>query len=1076
MRRIYSGLLFLLVVSVTAMAQLPTASLNGTVTDPQGAVVSGAKITLTHPATGSSREGTTSSDGSYVFSSLAAGNYTMKVTAQGFATQEVTGIELEVGRAGTLNVGMKVAAGGEVITVTSDEAAVELTQSHVAGQIGASTVESIPLNGRNFLELAFLIPGNRPATLFDPTKTNTLNVSSAGAFGRGGNLTVDGGDNNDEVVGGTLANFPQDGVQEFQIATNRFTAEVGRSGSSIINIITKSGTNEYHGSAFFFFRHKELQGLPATFDRSQPTPPFDREQVGGSIGGPIKKDKAFWFVSLENRNQDAAVQVGRRDFATSTIIGSAADAPLDDFLLSARADFKLTEKDNLALRHAFNRSLETSNGSLARPQGTAANRQSSLNRFNSFVADWTRTISSNKVNSLIFHFDFFINEIPAFGDNEPVTDPAGLGVDPVRGPQEIRFPSLQDGANFRTPQRTRMNRYQIKDHFSWNVGKHNIRFGGEWQNAGSDVVFDLFGSGSVFTIENFGGDTCRTAGVPVIQCDRNADGVVDDLDIPLAVVVAGTAPSRPPTAPFYRDNYFGFYFQDDWKVLPNLTLNLGLRWDFDTQVLGHGNLSQPCPDPTVLTTAAGCLWLRNVLGPHDSPGYKNFGPRFGFAWDPFSKGTSVIRGGYGIYYDRVVLEVPILEVLLDGRVLQVGALAGSSCTNTGDCSLPGSLFDVGTPTLADPLSGGGSNIPLGGFNIIENRARHPLVHQFNFGIQHQFGRNWIVSGDAVHNFGQRLLIGRALRSGTSLIPGTIPLQFNDPDTGLVGTCPASGGVDPCFVTDPATGITDSILLIESAAKAWYSGLLANLQKKPTGSGNWKWGFNIAYTLSKSFNFANDDQIPFNGAEDAVNTQQGVNNIRLEKGYSPTDERHRFVFYGIFEMPWKLTFSPIWTMTSSVPIDARVAALATRLPLLQRNALARDISTGAELNAVITQWNALPACPNFAITPVANRPFPCQAGSDLGLVDPNLEFGDSFNSLDFRLTKTFTFAERHNLQLIGEAFNIFNITNIRGFNNVNYSGFTNDITSPDFNRPIRTAGGFFGSGGPRAFQFAVRYTF
>jgi hypothetical protein len=987
---------------------------------------------------------TTGTEGRYVFTNLAPGKYDVQVRASGFAIKEFKDVLLEVGRSTTVDVPLELAAMGEVVTITGGATPVEMTQSYVQGQVTASTVENIPLNGRNFLELAFLIPGNRSAPNYDPTKTNTLEVSSAGQFGRGGNITVDGGDNNDEVVGGTLMNFPQDGIQEFQIATNRFTAEVGRSGSSIINIVTKSGTNDYHGSAFIFFRHRELQGRPATDDRSRPEASFDREQIGASIGGPIKHDRAWWFFAFENRNQDAAIQVGEREFTTQQVITTSAGAPLDDFLLNARTDFKVTDRDNLYFRYAYNRSLEVAAGSsIGAPLGSAANRQSSLNRFQSYLFDWTRTISPNKVNSLIFHMNFFLNEIPTFTDNQVVTNPAGLA-----SGNEVVFPTLQDGANFRIPQRTRFNRYQLRDTFTWIRGAHTIRFGGDWQSTGTDALFDLFGSSSIFLTEDF----------PTL--DRNLDGVTDDRDIPIDLVLASAAPTRPPVEDWYRDTPLGFYVQDDWRARPNLTLNLGLRWEMDTDIFGVGPPHDPCPEPLSVAPPPGtrCVWLRGVLGLDRNRGFKNFGPRLGFAWDPFKEGKTVIRGGYGIYYDRVVTEVRLLELLVDGRKLALGALGGSTCSAGVDASCdPGETFDPGTPTLANPLSGAASVGGIG-ITVIDNDVAHPYVQQWTLGVQHEIARNWVISADGIHNFGTRFLIGRPLRNTSSTRP-----EVSCPD-----------GFTPCTVTDPLTGRSDSVTNIEPSAKTWYDGLLVSLQKRPTRHGNWGYGFNINYTLSKTLNYSQDDQIPFREFRqaDVVFTLNGapLNNLRLEKGYSSADERHRFVLFGVFEVPYDIAISPILTVASSVPIDSSVTGLAggARLPILARNALARDVRNGSELNTVIQQWNALPLCGG----PIGS---PCRIGSPLPLVDPDLKFGDTFNALDVRVTKAFFYKERHRFELIGEVFNLFNITNIRGFNR-DYSGFNNVINSSGFNQPLRTAGGFFGSGGPRAFQFAFRYSF
>src|SRR5271163_1365385 len=379
MRKVLAALVCL--ATTLVYGQLPSSTLNGRVTDPQGLRVSGARVTVTNLAQGTSRETQTNAEGLYVFPSLEVGTYDLRVESPTFAATEIHGLIFAAGKTQTVDVSLHAAGAKETISVTGVNTTVDLTQSMIQGQITSQTISSIPLNGRNFLELAYLVPGNRPAPTFDPTKTNTLEVSSAGGFGKGGNITVDGGDNTDEVVGGTLSNFPADSVQEFQIATGRFTAEVGRSGTSIVNIVSKAGTNQYHGSAFIFERNRNLQALPATFNRSLPTPPFDREQMGVSVGGPVRKDRAWWFSSFEFRNQNAAIQTGERDFTTGSILNTSASAPLRDALWSTRYDHQLSEHNSLMVRYSFNRSTDTAEAtpSQSTPAFSSAERQNSLN-------------------------------------------------------------------------------------------------------------------------------------------------------------------------------------------------------------------------------------------------------------------------------------------------------------------------------------------------------------------------------------------------------------------------------------------------------------------------------------------------------------------------------------------------------------------------------------------------------------------------------------------------------------------------------------------------------------------------
>ncbi len=974
-----------LILAPTVRAQTPTATLSGSVTDSTGAVVVDASVEAAEKTTGFKRATTSNHEGVFVLPALPVGLYTVTVQAGSFSPKRYDQVVLVVGQTVKLDVELGVGNPNETVDVNADEAPlIQTVTSSVEGVVKSKEIEALPLNGRNFLELALLIPGNAPAPNFDPTKTESVLISTAGQVGRGGTFTVDGADNSDDVVGGPLQNISQDAVREFQIATSRYSAETGRSGSSVINIVTKSGTNDLHGSASVFWRDDSLQGLPATADRARGDIPFDREQYSFTIGGPIKEDKAWWFGSFEYRNQDGVVLVGQRDLATRTILRDFADAPLDDLLANVRADFQPAEKHRLGFRYSFEDSEATSASGLSRPIGSATQRQTSNNQYHSVLANWQWTLSDRWFNDLSFSVNNFDNEI----------DPVAVG------PQQT-FPSIQDGVSFRVPQGTTQNRVQVSDTVSGVVGNHALRFGGTLQRI--DALFDLrvFQQGRIEYVEDFA------------PFDRNGDGAVNDDDLLFAVTLRSGKPDQALVIPDADNWHTAFFFQDDWRVHPRLTLNLGLRYELDTDVKNVGRFDET--NPLVASFYAGDRHAdRN-----------NFGPRIGFNWDVTGNGRTSIHGGYGIYYDRITLEIESLERGLDGRALPIEVRAGNVFfidPNTG-------TFPPFAPTTSNPftgfiLTGAGAS----GINIIDNDLQNPEVQQFNIGVQHQVG-DLAFTVDYLHNLGTHFIIGR-----------TVGAVFN-----------------------PVVGGPDRVVNLESSVNTKYDGLLVSVEKRFSD----RYQLRGSYTLSKAFNFANDDQIPFaNGPVDP-------NNVGLEYGPSPTDQRHRFVFSGVVEAPFGIHVSAIWTASSGVPMDILLPDASTRIPLLQRNAGGRLFETGADLNAFISTVNAGGGI----------------GGAPLPFVRDDLRFNDSFNSVDLRLSKSFSFGENFRIEPLVEVFNLFNVTNILGTSTQNFSGFanalvrdSNDPTSPGFLRsssfgtPITTAGGVFGSGGPRAFQLGARFTF
>jgi hypothetical protein len=527
-----------------------------------------------------------------------------------------------------------------------------------------------------------------------------------------------------------------------------------------------------------------------------------------------------------------------------------------------------------------------------------------------------------------------------------------------------------------------------------------VKFGGQVQRVAALFDLGVFRDGRVELVEDF----------PAF--DRNGDGRVDDNDLLFSVTLRSGKPNQSLVIPDADNVHVAGYVQDDWRVHPRLTLNLGLRYEVDTDVnnISRVNELNPIVAPFVTGTRQRDL--------------NNLGPRVGFNWSAPDARTSV-RGGYGIYYDRVTLEIESLERGLDGRALPIEVRAGNTFfVDPATGRVPSVAPSLSSPFTGFVLPGAGAS----GINIIDPRLQNPKVQQMSIGLERQLGPGQLIRVDVVHNHGTDFLIGRT-----------------------VGT-----------VFNPVVGGPDRVVSLESSAETNYDALLVEFEGRYTARAGWR----AAYTLSKALNYANDDQIPFgNGPLDPAN-------LRRDYGPAPNDQRHRLVLSGAVDLGGRFQLTGLLTLASGVPMDILMPSAQSRVPLLSRNAGGRLFASASELNDFISGVNAQGGI----------------GGELLPRVSEGARFNDSFSSLDLRLSRSFS-AGLAKIDAIAEVFNLFNTTNILGTSTVNYSGFNNvlvrdanDPASPgylrssQFGTPVSTAGGVFGSGGPRALQLAARVTF
>jgi hypothetical protein len=608
-------------------AQSDTGSIDGRVFDESRAPIPGATVTARNTATGLTRTAITSASGTYHFSSLPAGSYDITSELAGFSTQIQKGIDVQVASTTPVDFTLKVATVAETITVTGEAKLIQTTTSDIGQVITSKMVENIPLNGRKFQDLSLLVPGTRQSNYYDPTKTEVGGISYGGMTGRSVIINVDGGDNNDGVVRGLLQQFTADAIQEYKVTTQRYSAEFGRSVGGVVNVITKSGTNEFHGTGFVFARDQRLNSLNFFQKKQAPDrrvkglpekPPFKQQQFGGTLGGPIEKDKSHFFVAYERNRRD--------DFATvdtgGVLRGEEGDfaQPFRNHLLTTKLDFALGPNNNLIARYSLEdqkRDHDFIGGNTLKTAGAT-----NTNKIHSGILKNTTVLGHNKLNEFLVLFQRFENNILA----EDNTNPG------------IQTPDFFFGANGNTPQQTIQKRFQAREDFSFRKegwgGDHDFKVGAEVLRS----HYGGFFTPNLYGIFNFA-TAPKGCANPCTNLNAYLNGIADTF--------SGSAGDNA-----FDDNwtYVAGYLQDDYKPSPRLTFNLGVRYEIQ-----YGPYTNRFDTVTIRDLKARGF---NTQRKQD---YKDVSPRVGFAWDVNGDAKAVIRGGIGRYYDEIFQNITLYE-------------------------------------------------------------------------------------------------------------------------------------------------------------------------------------------------------------------------------------------------------------------------------------------------------------------------------------------------------------------------------------------------------------------------------
>ena len=921
-----------------AQSQITTGVIQGTITDPSGGVVPGADVEAKNLDTNVTRTLQTDSDGRFVFLQMQPGRYTVTIKKQGFATIVQENVNLTVGQTISLAPAMKVSAAQEVITV-SEVATVETTKTEVSSTLNNRTVSNLPVLGRKFEDLLTLTPG---VSIVQGPDGDVITFN--GQRGIFTNFSLDGGDYVNgffgEQVGGqrVAIDIPLDAVKEFQVVASGATAEFGRTAAGVVNVISRSGTNEWHGSIYHFQRHENLSSKAS--DGSSLTD-FHREQFGASVGGPIVPDKAFFFFAIERitgnlQRANLSAQLGPTACPQSTfVLGNAAHEGLitsnadcarlavTNFIRATRnqeealpvrrplyttspffkLDVNMNENHHFAFSYNFNHSKKVNETFDVPTYGNSANGiEGDFTKINVLNFNLLSTISPTKVNEAHFTYSRENRPRTAVASNVPAdtamsTTPANAFVESFRfGAPFFLHPNV-DELFWRT---------QIRDSFTWVAGKHTVKFGGEWIHSVNDQVFRGFFQGRYIFFDTLGFmryASPQAAGGfgPSVQGCSNGSYITTALaevcpaattntGTPLLLFLQGAGPNGPATdaagASLIDNEEFGFFVQDKWQVTPHFTLNIGLRWD-----------AQIFPQPTVAPSATAYGFaLSNPLFPSDGtlPSDKRmWQPRIGFAWDVAKNQKSVLRANWGIYNARQNMLSQVGSITTNGvqqQTIAGGAFANPTITPTW-------------PNLVTPAASTCGTNPFpcfSGVRVFHRDYRNPRIYSGNLAFEQEIAPDWSLYTDFTWSKG--VYLPRFINWNRNELGALFAINLGE------------------------------VFTTTSFGQSLYRGWTIGMRKRFSQKYQLEWN----YVLSGDYDDDSNERDPFTDRAFGTGVLNSGLPVRADYGFSDRDIRHKFNFFTYAELPWMMELNIRVQGRSAQPMSPAVRTAGNRNSLRKDN--------------------------------------------------------------------------------------------------------------------------------------------